>query len=141
MENNKVEVIVNEHIALDYSDLQKLFKDVLGSENVEKLTFINKDKEDIIHNNNYAEYINSTREFNQTQKLLNTKDINKNSIKKFEDNKDLIRKNNKSKNEIEKINQAISKKIEELKVNNSEDKDIIFEELKKKMISLSKIVK
>ena len=132
MENNKVEVIVNEHIALDYSDLQKLFKDALGSENVEKLTFINKDKEDIIHNNNYEEYINSTREFNQTQKLLNTKDINKNSIKKFEDNKDLIRKNNKSKNEIEKINQAISKKIEELKVNNSEDKDIIFEELKKK---------
>ena len=132
MENNKVEVIVNEHIALDYSDLQKLFKDALGSENVEKLTFINKDKEDIIHNNNYEEYINSTREFNQTQKLLNTEDINKNSIKKFEDNKDLIRKNNKSKNEIEKINQAISKKIEELKVNNSEDKDIIFEELKKK---------
>ena len=141
MENNKVEVIVNEHIALDYSDLQKLFKDALGSENVEKLTFINKDKEDIIHNNNYEEYINSTREFNQTQKLLNTEDINKNSIKKFEDNKDLIRKNNKSKNEIEKINQAISKKIEELKVNNSEDKDIIFEELKKKMISLTKIVK
>ena len=132
MENNKVEVIVNEHIALDYSDLQKLFKDAFGSENVEKLTFINKDKEDIIHNNNYEEYINSTREFNQTQKLLNTEDINKNSIKKFEDNKDLIRKNNKSKNEIEKINQAISKKIEELKVNNSEDKDIIFEELKKK---------
>ena len=64
--------------------------------------------------------------------MLNTEDINKNSIKKFEDNKDLIRKNNKSKNEIEKINQAISKKIEELKVNNSEDKDIIFEELKKK---------
>ena len=47
MENNKVEVIVNEHIALDYSDLQKLFKDAFGSENVEKLTFINQDKEDL----------------------------------------------------------------------------------------------
>ena len=131
MENKKVEVIVNEHIALDYSDLQKLFKDAFGSENVEKLTFINKEKEDIIHNNNYEEYINSTSEFNQTQKLLNTEGINKSSIKKFEDIQDLIRKNNKSKNEIEKINQAISKKIEELKENNSEDKDIIFEELKK----------
>ncbi len=131
MENKKVEVIVNEHIALDYTDFQKLFKDAFGSENVEKLTFINKDKENIIHNKNYEDYINSTNEFNQTQKLLNIEDINKSSIKKFEDNKDLIRKNNKSKNEIEKINQAISKKIEELKVNNSEDKEIIFEELKK----------